>query len=102
VGVLDLEGKWVVKPFPLDAVFTFRRYGLSNGLSKDFLFIQDPLESNSNKVYVYDWNDQEIISEIVVKGKIRDLAATPDGKYLVVCDDLFRVYLFERRDACVS
>jgi DNA-binding beta-propeller fold protein YncE len=91
VGVLDLESKWVVKPFPLDVVFSFR-HGF---LSKDFLFIPEDL-LRSNKVYVYDWRDQEIISEIVVKGDIRDLAATPDGKYLVVCDDLFRIYLFKR------
>ena len=47
--------------------------------------------AGSNKIYVYSWKDEEVVSEITVKGGVRDLAATADGKYLAVCDDLFRV-----------
>jgi outer membrane protein assembly factor BamB len=93
VGVLDLDGNWVVKPFPLEKASSPGRFGHGISVSSDFIFI--PMElAGSNKIYVYSWKDEEVVSEITVKGGVRDLAATADGKYLAVCDDLFRVYLF--------
>jgi len=94
VGILDTNGRWVIEPFQIDVLASTWKYDHGISVSRDFIFIPEDL-AYSNKVYVYDLKEGNLVSIIEVREEVRDLAATPDGEYIVIGDGALRIYLFK-------